>query len=305
MAIEIAPRETESDERFDMRALWRLGGWGAAAALALVVVAFVSTSDSGSRRLALSIAPAELPVRTVTTIKIPPLPNDAETKRLAAQVRALAADRDRLTARIAALEHELNDLTGSVKRLAETPAPAPKTLPPKPSAPSTAPPATVEHEAPKAAAAPSPVKSPPDMAAAEKAGARPDKPSPQKQSEADAAEPNEPPAQDTAGPALDKVPLPPVRLAAAEPAKPEFGIALAGASSIEVARLQWAAVKANFGPVIAGLEPRALSERRGAATHYRLVAGPLPTYTAAARLCARIIAAHAICQPVKYTGAPL
>jgi hypothetical protein len=123
--------------------------------------------------------------------------------------------------------------------------------------------------------------------------------------EADAVESGEPPALNTAAPALEKVPLPPARLAAAEPAQPEFGIALAGATSIDVARLQWAAVKANFGPIIAGLEPRALSERRGAATHYRLVAGPLPTYTAAARLCARIIAAHAICEPVKYTGAPL
>jgi hypothetical protein len=64
------------------------------------------------------------------------------------------------------------------------------------------------------------------------------------------------------------------------------------------------AVKANFGPIIAGLGPYALSGRRGAATHYQLVAGPLLSYTAAARLYERIIAAHAICQPVKYTGAP-
>jgi hypothetical protein len=306
MAIEIAPREAETDERFDMRALWRLGGWGATAALALLIVAFVSTSDTGSQRLALAVVPAELPVRTVTTLKMLPPHNDAETKRLAAQVRALAADRDRLTARIAALEHELNSLTGSIKRLAEIPAPAAHAPPPKPSAPTTAPPAMAEREAPKEAAAPSPIKSPLAMPAAETTAASwPDTPRPQQQADADAVESNEPPAQNTAAPALEKVPLPPVRLAATEPAQPKFGIALAGATSVEVARLQWAAVKANFGPIIAGLEPRALSERRGAATHYRLVAGPLPTYTAAARLCARIIAAHAICQPVKYTGTPL
>jgi hypothetical protein len=52
------------------------------------------------------------------------------------------------------------------------------------------------------------------------------------------AEPNELPAQKTAAPALEKVPLPPVRLAATEPAQPEFGIAFTGASTIEVARLQ-------------------------------------------------------------------
>ncbi len=308
MAIEIAPRENETDERFDMRALWRLGGWGAAAALALLIVAFVSASDTGSQRLALAVTPAELPVRAVATVKMLPPHNDAETKRLATQVRALAADRDRLTARIAALEHELNDLTGSVKRLAEVPAPV-ASAPPTPSTPKIAQPAIDKREAPNAAAAPSPIKSPVAMPSAETAASSPNKPQQQQQqqqqAEANAAESNEPPAQNTAAPALEKVPLPPVRLAAAEPTQPEFGIALAGASSIDVARLQWAAVKANFGPLIAGLEPRALSERRGAATHYRLVAGPLPTYTAAARLCARIIAAHAICQPVKYTGAPL
>jgi hypothetical protein len=98
------------------------------------------------------------------------------------------------------------------------------------------------------------------------------------------AESNELPAQNTHAPALEKMPLPPVRLAAIEPAQPEFGITLAGASTIEVAALQWVAVKANFGTTIAGLEPCALRERRGATTHYQLVAGPLPTYTAAARL---------------------
>jgi hypothetical protein len=302
MAIEIAPRETETDERFDMRALLRLGGWGAGAALALLVVVFVSTSDTGNQRLALAFAPAELPVRAVATIKMSPPRNDAETKQLAAQVHSLAADRDRLAARIAALEHEFNDLTGSIKRLAAIPAPA-ASAPPAPSIPTTTASAMAKREAPKAASAHSPIESPLAMPAVETSGSWPDKT--QKQAEPDTTEPNEPPAPIATAPALENVPLPPVRLASAAPAQPEFGIALAGATSIDVARLQWAAVKANFGQFIAGLEPRALSERRGAATHYRLVAGPLPTYTAAARLCARIIAAHAICEPVKYNGAPL
>lgn len=69
--------------------------------------------------------------------------------------------------------------------------------------------------------------------------------------------------------------------------------------------MQWAAVKANFEPLIGDLKPHALHERRGAATHYRLIIGPLPTYTAAAKLCARLITARAICQPVKMAGEPL
>jgi len=95
-----------------------------------------------------------------------------------------------------------------------------------------------------------------------------------------------------AGPSLEVIPS-------------AFGVALAGASSLEIARLQWMAAKANFGSMLANLQPRAASERRGGAVHYRLVVGPLPTYTAASRLCARIVAAHAICQPVKFAGEPL
>lgn len=303
MAIDIAPLKIETNERFDMRALWRLAAWGAAAALALIVVAFLSASDRGRQRLALASAPAELPVRTVATVKIPRPQDDAETRRLAAQVRALAVDRDRLTARIMSLEHQLDDLTGSIKRLADIPAPVAKAPPPRPSAPATTPPAMAKRDAPKTSAATSPINAPLATPAVPTAASRPDQPP--LQVEANAAEPADAPAQRAAAPALEKVPLPPARIATAAPAKLEFGIALAGASSVEVARLQWAAVKANFGPLLAGLEPRTLSESRGAATHYRLVAGPLPTYTAAERLCAHMIAAHATCQPVKFTGAPL
>ena len=69
--------------------------------------------------------------------------------------------------------------------------------------------------------------------------------------------------------------------------------------------MQWTAVKANFGPLIGDLKPHALHERRGTVSHYRLIIGPLPTYTAAAKLCARLIAARAICRPVKMAGEPL
>jgi hypothetical protein len=300
MAIEIVPLKIETDGRVDMRALWRLGAWGGAAALALVVVAFVSVSGSGSQRLALAFAPTELPVRPVATVKMPRPQNDAETLRLAAQVRVLAADRDRLTARIASLEHQFENLTGSIKRLADIPAPAANARPPRPSAPATTRPAMAKRDAPKTFAATSPVNSPLAMPAAGPAASWPDEPPPQ--AETNAADPS---AQDAAAPALEKVPLPPARIATAELPKLEFGIALAGASSMEVARLQWTAVKANFGALLAGLEPRALSESRGAATHYRLVAGPLPTYSAAEQLCAHMIAAHATCEPVKYTGTPL
>jgi hypothetical protein len=302
MAIEIVQKRSESDEPFDMRALWRLGGWGAAAATALLLLAFVSASETGSQRLGLAHAPAELPVRPVTTVAVAPSANDADIKRLTAQVQGLAADRDRALARIAGLERLLDDLTGSIKRLAD--------IPPTNTPPAAEPPATPKTSAapvlkPTVSEDPS-VRAPPALPALGKATPWPEPAKPADNSVRETLAPPEP--------AEEKVPLPPERVAAAEPASTaspeqppqgEYGIALAGASSLDVARMQWMAVKANFGPMLANLQPRALSERRGTATHYRLVAGPLPTLTAASRLCARIIAAHAICQPVKFSGEPL
>ena len=284
MATEAAPREPDSPRRFDMRALWRVTGWGVAAALALGVLAVTSQSYTGSQRLKLAFTPAELPVRPVAVMKVPPPPpeNQAEMARLQAEVNVLAADRDRLITRIASLEHSLNDLTGSIKRLSLPLAPvAAAEPPPNISAPETVaasakPPANTEA---REAKTPEPAASgpPPQQAAS---------------------------APQAAAPPAAEVPLPPVRLAALPP-KPEFGIALAGASSIELLHMQWAAMKANFGPLIGELKPHAQHERHGTASHYRLIIGPLPTYTAAAKLCARLIAARAICHPVKMVGEPL
>ena len=127
MAIEPAPQEPDMIEirarRFDLRALLRLTAWGGAAAVALGAVAFVSQTESGSQRLELAFAAAELPVKPVATVKIPPRrEQDAEIARLQTQVRTLAADRDRLAERVAGLEHNIEDMTGSIKRQAAQPA---------------------------------------------------------------------------------------------------------------------------------------------------------------------------------------
>jgi hypothetical protein len=69
--------------------------------------------------------------------------------------------------------------------------------------------------------------------------------------------------------------------------------------------MQWAALKANYGPMLAGLRPIAAREQRGTVTHYRLVLGPLPNHAAAAKLCARLNAARAPCHAGKFSGDPL
>jgi hypothetical protein len=288
MAVEIVPQEPVTIEagmrRFDLRALWRLSAWGGGAAVALAAAAFASQTDVGSQRLA-AVASAELPKPTVTAVKIPPQrEQEWEIARLQTQLRTLTADRDRLVERVASLEHSIEDITGSIKRQAAPTSGQPPVQPaPRASAPPViAPPATTN---PKTTEEPAPAATVDTPAAL--------------------------PPQQTAEPPHQAVPLPPVRVAAlpAEPAPPppklEFGVALARSSNLDVLRLQWTALKANFGPMLAGLRPIAAREQHGTATQYRLVLSPLPNLLAAAKLCGRLTAAHAICQVGKFAGEPL
>jgi hypothetical protein len=88
-----------------------------------------------------------------------------------------------------------------------------------------------------------------------------------------------------------------------EPArKPEIGIDLGGAPNMTVLTARWAAVKANFGPLLTGLHPLVAHAQRTGATDYRLVVGPLPNAAAAAHLCARFAAARVTCRPAKFDG---
>jgi hypothetical protein len=277
MPVEIVPQNPEVIEprqrRFDLRALGRMTAWGGAAAAALAVAAFASQTETGSQRLA-NFVSAEPPVQAAA-VKIAPRreqeqqeQQEQEVARLQNQVRTLAADRDRLAERVAGLEHTIEDVTGSIKRQTTTPAQQPATPTPAISAP-----ATVDAKA--------------------------ETPSADAPAVASAAEPPH-----------EAVPLPPARVAALppEPApapKPEIGVALASSSNLEVLHLQWAALKANFGPALAGLRPTAAREQRGSSAVYRLVVGPLPNMAAATKLCARLTAARAVCHTGKFSGDPL
>lgn len=302
--MELGPREPDPPGRIDMRGLWRLTGWGVAAALALGVLAATTQTYTGSQRLKLALTPPEMPVRKVAVVDVPPR-NDAEMGRLQAEINVLTADRDRLATRVASLERSLDDLTGSIRQL--TAAAEPKSA----SQPAT-PAITAESSAkPAAPAAEPPPK--PAMPETVPASGTPLAEAPQQRNETKTGEPAGPaaaasedaaPTPSDAGPATAAIPLPAARVAELPP-KAEFGIALAGASSVGLLQMQWSAVKANFGPLVGELKPHALHERRGSVSHYRLIIGPLPTYTAAAKLCARLIAAHAVCRPVKMAGEPL
>jgi hypothetical protein len=91
--------------------LARLCVWISLATLAVILVVFVARTESGIRRIATLLMPAE----AARTSKAPQLATQVvEQRRLAEAVRALTADRDRLAARLTVLERNLDEVTGSI-----------------------------------------------------------------------------------------------------------------------------------------------------------------------------------------------
>jgi hypothetical protein len=312
MAVEVAPQKRQDQQPAPpsgrraaaLDAIWRLGAWGVAAALSVAAVTVIVRTDSGSERLqSLLNGTAE----ATTPATITPMPSravelDAATRALDAQVRELSADRDRLAARLASLERHMDDMTGSIQptvhsALAAMPAPS-ASLPAVTLAPAPHP--------PKIAAPPLHIIDP--LAAA-----------PGREGAASWPETHKPP--EVSGDASNLAPLPPARMVASLPNPPEtaqataaetttapaasrieYGIELATGPTVDALRAHWAAVKANFGPLLTGLEPVAVRERRAGVTGYRLVAGPMPSFTAAKQVCVRFTQAHMACHPAKFDG---
>lgn len=302
MAIEIAPPEPDLThprvQAHAPTALWRIVAWGGAAAIALGAVVITSQTEAGGKRLQLAIATLSDPGRVIADLSeptrvvaaIPPAAakteTPAETERLAARLRELDADRARLTARIATLEHNLEDMTGSIKLQSEQLAAARTALTPPPAL-ST--PATIATALPPAV----PLALPAIQAQA--------------------------PAENAPPPAAEAktqlVPIPPVRVAATAvnaptaeppPAKAEFGIDLGGAGTLEALRVHWVAVKANYGPLLNGLHPLASRHtKQPGGVDYRLLAGPLPNAAEAAKLCARFPVTRMGCRPARFVGVQL
>lgn len=81
-------------------------------------VAITSQTDASSQRLQLALAYMNEPTHAIALIPPRPTEAEAETQRLTAQVRALAAEREQLSARVANLERNPDDVTGSITRQA-------------------------------------------------------------------------------------------------------------------------------------------------------------------------------------------
>jgi hypothetical protein len=311
MAVEAAPQKRQNQQYAPssgrraalLDTVWRLGAWGVAAALSVAAVTVIVQTDSGGERLqSLFNSTAE----ATTPATIAPMPSraiefEAATRALDAQVRELSADRDRLVARLASLERHLDDMTGSIQ-------PAAQPLLPAMPAPSASPPATTlapAPPAPKIAIPPAPaahiINPLATLPGSEVAATWPETAKPQ---EADALPPL-PPAQSVASlPNPPETAQPAATEAKAAPAasRLEYGIELATGPTVDGLRAHWAAVKANFGPLLTGLQPVAVRDRRPGVTGYRLVAGPMPSFIAAKQVCARFTQAHMACHPAKFDG---
>jgi hypothetical protein len=84
-------------------------------------------------------------------------------------------------------------------------------------------------------------------------------------------------------------------------AKPEFGIDLGRANSVEGLRQLWSAIKSRHGGALEGLRPIVtVREIARSGVELRLVAGPLSNAAAAARLCASL--SSATCHPTVFDG---
>jgi hypothetical protein len=325
MALKIAPADSGaqsigglSPRRGALRQLWRLGAWGGAAAVALVAVAFVSRTQVGEQRIQLALANASESGRAGVVAALPPRSqastpaSDAETQRLAEAVRKLTADRDRLMARIASLERNIDDMTGSIKAAAQANEAAASVKPP-----------VAETTAAPVVSAPKSVESKTaESKTVESKSVEPNPVEPKPLEPMSAAEPMAFPPGPHAAAALAPapfepvlVPLPPVRIAMAQPSeaampaepfKPEFGIDLGTGATLDALRAHWAAVKANFGPLLVGLRPLASPRKlRAGGTDYRLVAGPVQDVAAAVRLCARFAGGRTACRPARFDGEQL
>lgn len=240
------------------RGAWRFVFWAGFAAVAVAAAALTLQSDIGTPRLALAWAAA----REVTMPAAPPIraaETEAEIRRLADAVRQLTSDRNRLAERLITLERQFDDMTTATGSIN-------KTASQQPSREAAPPPAAFTP--------PSPPVLPTILSTTLAAPVWPAQPA--------------------------TAPEPPVAVASADavPAATEFGVDLGGAVRIEALRGLWNSARLRHGPLLAGLQPFAVTRQGSRGPELRLVAGPLAD-TTAAQLCAALNAARTACHPAE------
>jgi hypothetical protein len=132
---------------------------------------------------------------------------------------------------------------------------------------------------------------------------RPPEPAPQPPPETAAPSATKPPEDVTSSITVPAQTMPQPQPAPSV-AKPEFGLDLGSASTVEALRVAWAAALRKHGKLLEGLHPvvHRRERFRPGGMELHLVAGPLTNAAAAARICAAMTAAGAICQPTMFEG---
>jgi hypothetical protein len=307
------------DDGFRWASLLRMACWGIGAAAAMFLAVLAGLSDRGASRLDGAVAAltgrADATVAAATTATVYPAQTEvspaADAQRLSDRIEQLTADRDRLLERLSTLEHNLQDVTGSIRRheprspglgqeAKSTPVPpigplwssAPQlSVSWATSAPAAAPAATLATvRAPKAAAH-TPLSQPQAVASGEAELAKTKQ---QSQSIAVVKPETTPPRQ-------------PLSLASAsEAAEPhaQYGIDLGGAASLTRLHLLWSTLQGGHAALFDGLYPaaRASEPRHGVRPDMRLLVGPLATAEDARKLCAALAETVRSCAPAIFRG---
>ncbi len=313
-------RRTLEQRRDDMLELRRVGIWGAVALIAVLIAAIASFSPMGSERIAQLHAPA--PPRQPSAAELLAAERERaaraaerdEVRRMAEQIRSLAADRDRLLTRISSLEKNVEGITGSINRKTDALPAAVLTTPERPLPPKSPPtekpvtetapaaktPVTAAPPAlppPAAAPPPAPAVQPPPTSAHAAQQANPAAPEPAAAATAASVlRPLPPPAP--AGPDIAAAPLE----ASADPHR-EYGIDLGGGTTLAALRSAWTNIHKRHAAELHGLRPFvSLRERGRSGVELRLITGPFETATAAVKTCATLTAAGVACQPTVFDG---
>lgn len=272
----------------DLRGLVRLASWGAAAVCALLLAVFATRTEIGAQRLAgaLGSSPATQGARLQADAAARTAELEFETRQLAATMRSLSADRDRLLARVTVLERSLDDVTGSIPRNA-----------PKMTRPAEPAPAPQKESLPRL----DPVVQPPQAETATPI------PAPSIIGPSVVATISSPLTIPTPTPeTLMQIGFSPVPATEEENAatRTEFGLDLGGAGNLAALRNSWAVIKRSHGELLEGLHP-VIAVRDGSrpgTVNLRLIVGPLVNAASAVRLCGRLANAGLSCQPAVFDG---
>jgi len=118
MATEQTPPELASRDarrrRPEFNSLMWLCGWGGVTAVALLAFVIAVQTDTARKRLRRVFAAGESSAVAGMPPRVTQLESD--TQLLAAQIRALVTERDRLSCRIALLESSIDDMSGAIKK---------------------------------------------------------------------------------------------------------------------------------------------------------------------------------------------